>query len=77
MYITTIEHGGRCEKEQPKVGPKGEGAGASKAKAELPKISAIRETAEAHRLFLAGFFATVRFSVLLQKKSIQLPCYLL
>ena len=25
VFGTTIEHGGRCEKEQPKVGPKGEG----------------------------------------------------
>ena len=25
IFGTTIEHGGRCEKEQPKVGPKGEG----------------------------------------------------
>ena len=32
IYLTTIEHGGRCEKEQPKVGPKGEGAGATESK---------------------------------------------
>jgi hypothetical protein len=31
-YLTTIKHGGRCEKEQPKVGPKGEGAGATESK---------------------------------------------
>ena len=30
--LTTIEHGGRCEKEQPKVGPKGEGVGTSESK---------------------------------------------
>jgi glycosyltransferase involved in cell wall biosynthesis len=30
--LTTIERGGRCEKEQPKVGPKGEGAGTSDSK---------------------------------------------
>ena len=30
--LTTIERGGRCEKEQPKVGPKGEGAGTSESK---------------------------------------------
>lgn len=30
--LTTIEHGGRCEKEQPKVGPQGEGAGATESK---------------------------------------------
>ena len=30
--LTTIEHGGRCEKEQPKVGPKGEGAGVTESK---------------------------------------------
>ena len=32
--LTTIEHRGRCEKEQPKVGPKGEEAGASESKGE-------------------------------------------
>jgi hypothetical protein len=32
INLTTIEHGGRCEKEQPKVGPKGEGAGATESK---------------------------------------------
>jgi len=31
-YLTTIEHGGRCEKEQPEVGPKGEGVGTSESK---------------------------------------------
>jgi hypothetical protein len=30
--LTTIEHGGRCENEQLKVGPKGEGAGATESK---------------------------------------------
>ena len=30
--LTTIEHGGRCEKEQPKVGPKGERVGTSESK---------------------------------------------
>jgi len=30
--LTTIERGGRCEKEQPMVGPKGEGAGTSESK---------------------------------------------
>jgi peptidoglycan/LPS O-acetylase OafA/YrhL len=30
--LTTIERGGRCEKEQPKVGPKGEGVGTSESK---------------------------------------------
>jgi glycosyltransferase involved in cell wall biosynthesis len=30
--LTTIEHGGRCEKEQPEVGPKGEGAGTIESK---------------------------------------------
>jgi len=30
--FTTIERRGRCEKEQPKVGPKGEGAGATESK---------------------------------------------
>jgi ABC-type polysaccharide/polyol phosphate transport system ATPase subunit len=30
--LTTIEHGGRCENEQPEVGPKGEGAGATESK---------------------------------------------
>jgi hypothetical protein len=30
--LTTIEHGGRCEMEQLKVGPKGEGAGATESK---------------------------------------------
>ncbi len=30
--LTTIEHEGRCEKEQPQVGPKGERAGASESK---------------------------------------------
>ena len=30
--LTTIERGGRCEKEQPKVGPKGEGEGTSESK---------------------------------------------
>jgi hypothetical protein len=30
--LTTIEHWGRCEKEQPKVGPKGQGAGATESK---------------------------------------------
>jgi len=30
--LTTIEHWGRCEKEQPKVGPKGEGVGATESK---------------------------------------------
>ena len=29
--LTTIEHGGRCEKEQPKVDPKGEGVGTSES----------------------------------------------
>ena len=28
---STIEHGGRCEKEQPKVGPKGEGVGTTES----------------------------------------------
>jgi glycosyltransferase involved in cell wall biosynthesis len=32
--LTTIEHGGRREKDQPKVGPKGEEAGASESKGE-------------------------------------------
>jgi GT2 family glycosyltransferase len=32
ICLTTIEHGGKCEKEQPKVGPKGEGAGATESK---------------------------------------------
>ena len=32
VNFTTIEHGGRCEKEQPKVGPKGEGVGTSESK---------------------------------------------
>jgi hypothetical protein len=50
--------------------------GANKAEAELPKISAIRETSEAHRLFLAVFFAAVRFSVILQNNQ-PLPCYFL
>ena len=31
---STTEHRGRCEMEQPKVGPKGEGAGATESKAE-------------------------------------------
>jgi len=31
-HLTTIEHGGRCEKEQPKVGPKGERVGTSESK---------------------------------------------
>ena len=35
--------------------------GASKAKAKLPKISAIRETAEAHHLFLAVFLLQSAF----------------
>ena len=30
--LTTIERGGRCEKEQPKVGPKGEGVGTTESK---------------------------------------------
>jgi poly(glycerol-phosphate) alpha-glucosyltransferase len=30
--LTTIEHLGRCEKEQPKVGPKGEGVGSTESK---------------------------------------------
>lgn len=30
--LTTIEHGGRCEKEQPQVGPKGEGMGTTESK---------------------------------------------
>ena len=30
--LTTIEHGGRCENEQPKVGPKGERVGTSESK---------------------------------------------
>ena len=30
--LTTIERKGRCEKEQPKVGPKGKRAGASELK---------------------------------------------
>jgi phenylacetate-coenzyme A ligase PaaK-like adenylate-forming protein len=30
--LTTIEHSSKCEKEQPKVGPKGEGAGATESK---------------------------------------------
>jgi hypothetical protein len=30
--LTTIEHLGRCEKEQPQIGPKGEGAGATESK---------------------------------------------
>ena len=30
--LTTIEHGGRCEKEQPEFGPKGEGVGTSESK---------------------------------------------
>ena len=30
--LTTIEHGGRCEKEQPEVGPKGEGVGTRESK---------------------------------------------
>jgi glycosyltransferase involved in cell wall biosynthesis len=32
LDLTTIEHGGRCEKEQPEVGPKGEGVGTSESK---------------------------------------------
>jgi hypothetical protein len=32
LDLTTIEHQGRCEKEQPKVGPKGEGVGTSELK---------------------------------------------
>jgi len=32
VNLNTIENGGRCEKEQPKVGPKGEGVGATKSK---------------------------------------------
>ena len=32
--LTTTEHRGRCEMEQPKVGPKGEEAGASESKGE-------------------------------------------
>jgi glycosyltransferase involved in cell wall biosynthesis len=32
ICLNTIEHGGKCEKEQPKVGPKGEGAGATESK---------------------------------------------
>ena len=31
VFGTTIEHGGRCEKEQPKVGPKGEGVGTTES----------------------------------------------
>jgi hypothetical protein len=31
QFLTTIEHGGRCEKEQPKVGPKGEGMGTTES----------------------------------------------
>ena len=31
IFGTTIEHGGRCEKEQPKVGPKGEGVGTTES----------------------------------------------
>ena len=31
FFGTTIEHGGRCEKEQPKVGPKGEGVGTTES----------------------------------------------
>ena len=31
-HLTTIEHGGLCEKEQPKVGPKGERVGTSESK---------------------------------------------
>jgi len=30
--LTTIKHGGGCEKEQPRVGPKGEGVGTSESK---------------------------------------------
>ena len=30
-FLTTIEHGGRCEKEQPKVCPKGEGVGTTES----------------------------------------------
>ncbi len=32
QVLTTIEDRGGCEKEQPKVGPKGEGVGTSKSK---------------------------------------------
>jgi glycosyltransferase involved in cell wall biosynthesis len=32
--LTTIEHGGRCEKEQPEVGPKGEGVGTTESKSK-------------------------------------------
>ena len=32
QVLTTIEHWGGCEKEQPKVGPKGEEVGTSESK---------------------------------------------
>jgi hypothetical protein len=32
QVLTTIEHWGECEKEQPKVGPKGEEVGTSESK---------------------------------------------
>ena len=32
QLLTTIEHWGGCEKEQPKVGPKGEEVGTSESK---------------------------------------------
>jgi hypothetical protein len=31
IFGTTIEYGGRCENEQPKVGPKGEGVGTTES----------------------------------------------
>jgi hypothetical protein len=34
--LTTIEHQGRCEKEQPKVGPKGERVGTNESKDTHP-----------------------------------------
>ena len=40
-FLTTIEHGGRCEKEQPKVGPKGEGVGANESNDTIDKIFAM------------------------------------
>jgi len=38
IFGTTIEHGGRCEKEQPKVGPKGEGVGTTESNDPVDKF---------------------------------------
>ena len=38
--LTTIERGGRCEKEQPKVGPKGEGVGTTESKSTEKEVGA-------------------------------------